>query len=230
MTALFIFLGVAFFLCYRSFSFVNNFAFTVLFKTLCSACFVGLAIYFYFQTKEKSVKFKRYSIKIIIALSASLLADVLIRFSTVAGILGFMLAQIFFFLSFYEFKKISLRYIIIVVAVVGITLALDWFCPVLDIKKLLVPIIIYAFCVVGSAMKSIDALSLKDKFSRIVVAAGILFLLSDLSLQFTISEISSVGPLALEIINIASNILYYVAQFLFAYSLSKDFFNKEEES
>ena len=82
---------------------------TVIFKALSSACFVFFAVWNFFASKEKSAGFKRYSIKIILALVFSLVADVFIKYNIVTGILGFLLAQICFFLAFTEFKKPSLK-------------------------------------------------------------------------------------------------------------------------
>lgn len=200
---------------------------TVIFKALSSSCFVFLAAWNFFADKEKSAGFKRYSIKILLALFFSLVADVFIKYNIVAGILGFLLAQICFFLAFTEFKKPSLKYALLVFAVVCAILFFDWLCPLIALENLFVPLAAYSVFVVGSALKSVDALSFKNKTGRLVVTAGVLFLISDFSLQFSVHEVCKLSWAGDQIMNNFSNVTYYAAQFLFAHSLSKDFFGKE---
>lgn len=197
---------------------------TVIFKALSSACFVFFAVWNFFASKEKSAGFKRYSIKIILALVFSLVADVFIKYNIVTGILGFLLAQICFFLAFTEFKKPSLKYALLVFAVVCAILIFDWFCPLIALEKLFVPLAAYSVFVVGSALKSVDALSFKNTKGRLVVTAGVLFLISDFSLQFSVHEVCKLSWAGDQIMNNFSNVTYYAAQLLFAHSLSQDFF------
>ncbi|MBR3543592.1 MAG: hypothetical protein IKN82_07865 [Treponema sp.] len=218
------FLFSAFFLGYRVSYFLGNFFPTVLFKALCSSCFVALGLFNYCRTGQKSSAFKKYSVKIILGLVFSLAADVIIKLSLVFGILAFLLAQVSYFLAFLEFKKVSLRYVLLVVFVTAAILLFEWFSPWFELKKLLVPLCVYALVDVGSALKSIDALRLKDRFSRVVFFASVMFLISDLSLQLSIREICSLSWLGDQAANNFSNILYYAAQLLFAHSLCKDFF------
>lgn len=123
--------------------------------------------------------------KIILGLIFSLAADVIIKLSLVFGILAFLLAQVSYFLAFLEFKKVSLRYVFLVVFVTAAILLFEWFSPWFELKKFLVPLCVYALVDVGSALKSIDALRLKDRFSRVVFFASAMFLISDLSLQLS---------------------------------------------
>ncbi len=197
---------------------------TVIFKALSSACFVFLAVWNFFTNKEKTAGYKRYSIKILFALFFSLAADVFIKYNIVAGILGFLLAQICFFLAFTEFKKPTLKYLLLVLAVVCAILVFDWFCPLIALEKLFVPPAVYSVFVVGSALKSVDAVSFKNKMAYLVVVAGVLFLISDFSLQFSVHEVCKLSWAGDQIMNNFSNVTYYAAQFLFAHSLGKDFF------
>lgn len=197
---------------------------TVIFKALSSACFVFLAVWNFFTNKEKTAGYKRYSIKILLALFFSLAADVFIKYNIVAGILGFLLAQICFFLAFTEFKKPTLKYLLLVLAVVCAILVFDWFCPLISLEKLFVPRAVYSVFVVGSALKSADAVSFKNKMAYLVVVAGVLFLISDFSLQFSVHEVCKLSWVGDQIMNNFSNVTYYAAQFLFAHSLGKDFF------
>lgn len=203
---------------------------TVVFKALSSACFVFLAAWNFFANKEKSAAFKRYSVKILLALIFSLVADVFIKYSIVAGILGFLLAQICFFLAFTEFKRPSLKYALLVLAVACGILLFDWFCPLIALEKLFVPLAAYSIFVVGSALKSVDALAFKNNMSRLVVMAGVLFLISDFSLQFSVHEVCKLSWAGDQILNNFSNVTYYAAQFLFAHSLIKDFFKEAAQS
>lgn len=220
-------LFAAFFVGYRVCYFYGEFFRTVVFKALSSACFVSLAALNFFAVKEKSAGFRRYSIKILLALFFSLVADIFIKYNIVAGILGFLLAQICFFLAFTEFKKPTLKYALLVLAVVCALLVFDWFCPLIDLEKLFVPLAAYSIFVVGSALKSVDALSFKNKMSYFVVAAGVLFLTSDFTLQFSVHEVCKLSWAGDQIMNNFSNVTYYAAQFLFAHSLSKDFFEEK---
>ncbi len=197
---------------------------TVIFKALSSACFVFFAVWNFFTNKEKTAGYKRYSIKILFALFFSLAADVFIKYNIVAGILGFLLAQICFFLAFTEFKKPTLKYMLLVLAVVCAILVFDWFCPLIALEKLFVPPAVYSVFVVGSALKSVDAVSFKNKMAYLVVVAGVLFLISDFSLQFSVHEVCKLSWAGDQIMNNFSNVTYYAAQFLFAHSLGKDFF------
>lgn len=83
------------------------------------------------------------------------------------------------------------------------------------------------FFVVGSALKSVDALSFKNKASYFVVAAGVLFLTSDFTLQFSVHEERKLSWAGDQIMNNFSNVTYYAAQFFFAHSFGKDFFEKK---
>lgn len=237
VVAIYIFFGI-FFIGYRAFYFLGSPLETLVFKALASLCFVLLAFFNYFNfksvevdngggiAKERSPSFKRYSVKIIFALCFSFAADILIKKNLVSGILAFLLAQICFFLAFLEFKKITLRYILLVFCVASAIIIFEWFCPFFNIKELALPLSLYAFFVVGSALKSIDALGLENKFARLVTFASILFLISDLSLQLSISKICSLSWAGDQIANNFSNAIYYAAQFLFAGSLGKDFIGR----
>ena len=97
----------------------------------------------------------------------------------------------------------------------------------IDLEKLFVPLAAYSIFVVGSALKSVDALSFKNKMSYFVVAAGVLFLTSDFTLQFSVHEVCKLSWAGDQIMNNFSNVTYYAAQFLFAHSLSKDFFEEK---
>ena len=107
------FLFSAFFLGYRVSYFLGFFLPTVLFKALCSSCFVALGLFNYCRTGQKSSAFKKYSVKIILGLIFSLAADVIIKLSLVFGILAFLLAQVSYFLAFLDLNPVKLLFSIL---------------------------------------------------------------------------------------------------------------------
>lgn len=164
----------AFYIGFRYFYVEGSFAPTLVFKTLSSLCFLVFAFYNYFKNKDKSGKYKRYSVKLLAALSISFVADIFIKLSVLSGIAIFLFAQVFYFLAFLEFKKLSLKYFVLVFVTASAIIIFDLLCPLFDLRDLSVPLGVYAFFVVGSALKSIDALSFENKFSRVVMVATFL--------------------------------------------------------
>ena len=136
----------------------------------------------------------------------------------------FLVMQIFYILAFREFKNFSLKYFIITVLVSFVFIFGDIFNPFFNLETLLVPIVIYTFFVIGSTVKSMDAFLLKNKTANLLPIASILFLVSDFILQLTLGDICSLPFVLDQIANNLCHLIYYVAQFIFAYTLTKDFF------
>ena len=223
MNILILIANVIFFAGYRLGYYLDDKTFTVIAKALSSACFVANAFYWARKAEDKSETFRRYSKKILIGLSLALIADVVIQFNTAGGIVAFMFVQIMYFLAFMEFKKINAAYLIKVVCVTVFLVVFEWFLPLVDIKPLLIPLVIYILMITSELIKSFDVLTFKSPRTRLVIAGSILFFISDFSLQFTIPEFCQLSWLADQIMNGISNAIYYAAQLFLGYSLAKDF-------
>jgi len=195
----------------------------VIAKGVTSEFFVFYGFYCFFKNQDKSPAFTRYGIKMLAGLSVAVLADVVINLNIPAGMMTFLVMQIFFILAFAEFKAFSAKYFILTVLISVIFLAGDLLSPFFYLKTLFVPLAIYTFFLVGSALKSLDALSLANKRARLIPLAAILFLASDFILQFTLGDICQLPFIPDQIANNICHVLYYAAQFMFAHSLSKDF-------
>ena len=199
----------------------------VIAKGITSEFFLLYAFYCFFKNQNKSPAFTRYGSKMLAGLSVAVLADIVINLNIPAGMMTFLVMQLFFILAFGEFKAFSAKYFILTALIAVVFLAGDLLSPFFYLKTLFLPLAIYTFFLIGSVFKSLDAFRLADKRARLVPLAGILFLASDFVLQFTLGDICSLPFLADQIANNLCHILYYAAQFMFAHSLSRDFLKNE---
>mgnify|MGYP002853814379 CR=1 FL=1 len=223
MNILILAVSVISFLIFRVFYSLGYPTAEVIAKGATSELFVIFALYCYFKNENKSPAFRRYSLKMLCGLSVAVLADIAINLYIPAGMVTFMVMQLFFILAFSEFKPVSPKYFVLTAVVAVAFLIGDILTPFFYLKTLFVPLAIYTFFLIGSALKSLDALRLKNKFARLVPVASILFLASDFVLQFTLGDICALPFVPDQIANNLCHVLYYAAQFLFAYTLSRDF-------
>lgn len=195
----------------------------VIAKGVTSEFFVFYGFYCFFKNQDKSPAFTRYGIKMLAGLSVAVLADLVINLQIPAGMMTFLVMQIFYIAAFSHFKPISAKYIALTIVVAVVFLVGDLFTPFFYLKTLFVPLAIYTFFLIGSTLKALDALRLPDKSARLVPVASLLFLASDFVLQFTLGDICELPFIPDQIANNLCHVLYYAAQFMFAHSLSKDF-------
>lgn len=223
MQFLIIIAAVISFLFFRVFYFLGFPIPEVIAKGVTSEFFVFYGFYCFFKNQDKSPAFTRYGIKMLAGLSVAVLADVVINLQIPAGMMTFLVMQIFYIAAFSHFKPISAKYIALTIVVAVVFLAGDLFTPFFYLKTLFVPLAIYTFFLIGSTLKALDALRLPDKSARLVPVASLLFLASDFVLQFTLGDICDLSFIPDQIANNLCHVLYYAAQFMFAHSLSKDF-------
>ncbi len=223
MQFLIIIAAVISFLFFRVFYFLGFPIPEVIAKGVTSEFFVFYGFYCFFKNQDKSPAFTRYGIKMLAGLSVAVLADVVINLNIPAGMMTFLVMQIFYIAAFSHFKPISAKYIALTIVVAVIFLVGDLFTPFFYLKTLFVPLAIYTFFLIGSTLKALDALSLANKRASLIPFAAILFLASDFVLQFTLGDICELSFIPDQIANNLCHVLYYAAQFMFAHSLSKDF-------
>ena len=222
---IFIFTAVSF-IAFRVFYFLGMPVPEVIAKGITSEFFLFYGFYCFFKNENKSPAFRRYGIKMLCGLSVAVIADIIINLHIPAGMMTFLVMQVFFILAFGEFKPFSAKYFALTIVVAVVFLLGDIFTPFFNLKTLFVPLAIYTFFLIGSALKSLDAFRLSDKRARLVPVAAVLFLASDFVLQFTLGDICDLPFVPDQIANNVCHVLYYAAQFMFAHSLSKDFLSK----
>lgn len=201
----------------------NNFNYTL--KCVCSSIFTLLGVInlgYAICTKQNDNKFY---VGMIAAIIFSMLGDVFIYFSFIAGAGAFAISHIFFIITYCFIQKIQkLDLIIGFISFIPIALFL-LFCPVLKFEEAIFkPVcVIYAVIITTMLGKSLgNFIREKNLLNTTLFIASTLFLLSDLVLVFEL--FSDVLPWAEN----ACMALYYPSLCIFAFSMFIKTYNSEK--
>lgn len=196
---------------------------SLVFKILASLCFLAFGLYSFFSCKEKSGEFKKVSLLILFGLINSLLADLFLELNFYIGFVIFVSAHVLYFFAFSVYSRFSLKKWIFIAAFTLVFSVCDWFAPWFEFSGLF-PAVIFYCCVwafvMAKAAESFKWNSIQAKLMPVGIA---LFGLSDILLQFNVFPAETLSKQAVSVLFIISNTVYYTAQLLIAYSISKDY-------
>lgn len=205
-------------------NYFNNFPvehYSLIFKTLCSLCFV-LCSYFSFK---KSKGNKKYFTLIFIGLVFCLFGDVLLElhentFFTL-GTTAFMIGHIFFIISFIYLTSLGLKDIILYAVL--LTLAISFLLNMsgFDFRGMFTLVLVYTIIIVFMVTKSLSLLKFRKENTLCVfltIIGAFLFFISDFILLFMLFYKNC--PVILSFLNL---IIYYTGQGFLAISLRKTF-------
>lgn len=209
--------------------FLNNPCATVSFniallcKMLASACFVIYGLLCFSKCKDKNKGFKKVSSLMLSGLFLGFAADLLLEINFYAGFVVFVTAHIFYFLGFSVYSKMDKVKWAIVIGFVAVFATVDYVVPWFNFQGLFPVVVIYSAVWAFVFAKSVESLKFKSVNAKIVVAGIVLFGISDILLQFKFFPAEGFSPAAGAVIFAVSNAVYYIAQLLIGYSLSKNF-------
>jgi hypothetical protein len=139
-----IFIGAAIsFIAFRVFYFLGMPVPEVIAKGITSEFFLFYGFYCFFKNGNKSPAFRRYGVKMLCGLSVAVIADIIINLHIPAGMMTFLVMQVFFILAFGEFKPFSAKYFALTIAIAVVFLLGDIFTPFFHLKTLFVPLAIF---------------------------------------------------------------------------------------
>lgn len=202
-------------------SFQNGFSHgATAFKTFASLCFVLAGFCGYLITKER----KTFTKTMLIAFFCSMFGDIFLALDTnqgilfILGVLSFAIAHILFSTAFCRLSPISKKDIALTGAVF-LALMLLLFLGSFDFQGLLPVLIGYAAIISFMMVKSLSLKNCRwpgECATTLIMAGGVLFLLSDIILLFWLFGIGT--PKEVQSLNW---IVYYLAQGCLSASLNK---------
>ncbi|MEE0059569.1 MAG: lysoplasmalogenase [Acutalibacteraceae bacterium] len=206
--------GIALLLVLNYFYQSNNFDYTL--KCVCSSIFTGLGIInlgYALTTKQSN---KRFYIGMTIAIIFSMLGDIFIYHSFVAGAGAFAISHICFIITYCFIQKIK-KLDLIIGCVLFIPVALFLlFCPLLNFEEAIFkPVcVIYALIIATMFGKAVgNFLRKKNLLNTTLAVASLLFFLSDFILVFHLFS---------DVISWAENAcmaMYFPSLCIFAFSM-----------
>lgn len=198
-----------------------------IFKGITSFVFVLFAFYSYNKATRKSEKFRKFSVFILTGICVSLLADILLEINFEIGFCIFVSVQIFYFYAFTHYGKLNLRFYIFAIVIAILVDTGNYLCPYFYFRDLQISVFVYTIASACVVSKSIESFRWDSVQAKTMPIGIILFAISDFLLQFRVFPSEELPEQVGSIIFIVSNTLYYTAQLLIGYSLSKDYFPKE---
>ena len=158
-------------------------------KGVTSGIFVAIALVnLYLVNREGATIGGRFKIFMCIGLGICFLADILLNLVFIVGALVFAIGHVFYFLSYVELDKFTLKDIYCTLAIAVPSVLVLVLYP-FDYQGIFIVIIFYALiisCMVGKAI-SLMLFSKCHLVSRIIIMVGsILFFVSDLALLFNV--------------------------------------------
>lgn len=214
----FVFLGFDHF-----FRIIGNLGVSLLFKVLASACFVAYGIYSFINCKEKSDSFKKVSAFVLTGLCVGLVADFAIELSLYTGLVIFIVGHIFYLLAFSTYSRLSVKKVLLMLLFIAVIFVGDKFSPWFDFKGGFAVIMLYGAVWIVSLVTSFESFKWNTRQAKILPVGVLLFGISDMLLQFWLFPNASVSAEVASIMFIVSNVVYYAAQLILAYSISKDY-------
>lgn len=183
-------------------------------KTITSIIFLmtGIINSIYCINNKVNLKFPIFMIG---ALTCSMLGDILIELNFCVGTLVFIVAQIFYFISYCNLEKINRRDFILGFIISIASLFIILFMPFLYFKESLNQYVCCTYSITISFVlgKAISNLLKEHSFKNIIIFVGsILFFISDFMLVLELFGGISVA-------SYLCHATYYPAQFLLAFSI-----------
>lgn len=192
---------------------INNFDFTL--KCVCSSLFTGIGIVnlaYALGTKQKE---KSFYISMAVALVFSLLGDIFIYYSFIAGAATFAISHICFIITYCFIEKIK-RLDLIIGAIFFAGAASFLLCPLVSFEEAIFKPVCIAYALiislmVGKAMG--NYLRNRNIVNAVIAIASVLFFISDIML--VIQLFTEMWDYA----NNACMAMYYPALCIFAFSM-----------
>ena len=193
---------------------IKDFDYTL--KCICSSIFavLGLINFVYALATKRSNK--RFFIGMTIAIIFSMLGDVILHFSFVAGVGAFAISHIFFIITYCFIQKFQ-RPDLLIACLTFVPIAIFLiFCPVLHFEEpIFKPVCVIYASIISTMFGKATGNFIREKnlLNGILAGASLLFLFSDFILVFSL--FSDVLPWA----NNACMATYYPSLCIFAFSI-----------
>lgn len=215
---------VFFYFVFNTFRLLNP-KYEIIGKSLASLSFVLTGFCAFFSNKDKSSAFVKMGRIMLTALILSFIADVIIEYSFIWGMVAFLVAVLVYFYSCFSFGKPDKKFLLIIVLIYTPYAFIINLIPGIEFGAMRIPAAVYSMGILLFTVKAFGGFSIKSKYTKQLAIGSLLFIVSDFDLL--IASFAVLSPTVKTILLVLNGALYFPGQALIANSLSEDFLQKK---
>lgn len=195
------------------------------FKMTASFSFFMAAVFAYLSNKEKTEQFKKLGITFLIASFLSFIADFIIEFDFLFGMLGFFVSVIVYFIGCFAYGLPDKKFYIVTFSTYIPYIIIINLLPGFKFESFTIPVAVYSFTILIFTVKAFGVFRNKSIYAKMLSIGALLFILSDFDLL--VKVFYDFSPVTKNYLSMINAITYFPAQLLIANSLSKNFLEKK---